>query len=235
MPRRARVTLAGIPHHIIQRGNNRAACFYCEDDYLFYLACLKQYCLKYECYVHSFCLMTNHVHLLVTPSKKESLANMMKSLGQRYVQYINRTYVRTGTLWEGRFKSCIANEDKYILACYRYIELNPVRASMVEHPAEYRWTSYRCNAQGELDELITPHTCFLNLASSVEARMSSYKSLFESSLNLNLINQIRTATQSNYALGSELFKREVSEALGRRVSCGKAGRPIIKSTRAKLS
>lgn len=225
MPRRARVTLVGVPHHIIQRGNNRSACFYCEDDYVFYLKCLHDYCLKFGCDVHAYCLMTNHVHLLVTPSEEDSLANMMKNLGQRYVQYINRTYVRTGTLWEGRFKSCITNEEKYILACYRYIELNPVRANMVEHPAEYRWTSYRCNAQGELNELVAPHTCYLNLGSDSETRITSYRGFFKSELNIELVNQIRTATLSNYALGSELFKKDVLEVLGRRVSRGAVGRP----------
>ena len=225
MPRRARITLVGMPHHVIQRGNNRQACFYCEDDYLFYLECLHEYSVKYNCLIHAYVLMTNHIHLLVTPNENDSLAKMMKYLGQRYTQYINRTYARTGTLWEGRFKSCITNESNYILGCYRYIELNPVRAKMVEHPAEYRWTSYRGNAQGEHSELITSHDCYLSLGHNAGSRHRHYRDLFKSELDGALIDQIRVATHSNYALGSELFKHDIETALGRRVCRGISGRP----------
>ncbi len=128
MPRRARLAIAGIPWHIIQRGNNRSACFYDDVDYRKYLDLLEEQAHKHGCLVHAYALMTNHVHLLVTPERKDSAALMMKNLGQRYVQYINRTYCRSGTLWEGRFRSCLAQSEAYVLACYRYIELNPVRA-----------------------------------------------------------------------------------------------------------
>lgn len=134
MPRRARLLLPSVPLHLIQRGNNRSACFYAEEDYLFYLDNLKLQAEQHGCAVHAWCLMTNHVHLLVSPSKPESASLMMKGLGQRFVQYINRTYDRSGTLWEGRFRSCLLQEEDYVLACYRYIEMNPVRAGMVEHP-----------------------------------------------------------------------------------------------------
>ncbi|WP_407294395.1 transposase [Stutzerimonas zhaodongensis] len=125
MPRRARLLLPGVPLHLIQRGNNRSACFYSEEDYLFYLDNLKLQAEQHGCAVHAWCLMTNHVHLLVTPSKPESASLMMKGLGQRFVQYINRTYDRSGTLWEGRFRSCLLQEEDYVLACYRYIEMKP--------------------------------------------------------------------------------------------------------------
>ena len=153
MPRRPRIMLANIPVHIIQRGNNRQACFFHEEDYRFYLEWLGEYATDVKCSIHAYVLMTNHVHLLLTPQSKTAAGELMKRLGQRYVQYINRTYRRSGTLWEGRFKSCLTREESYVMSCYRYIELNPVRANMVEHPADYEWSSYRRNAQGERSDL----------------------------------------------------------------------------------
>ena len=137
MPRRARLAIAGLPWHIIQRGNNRSACFFAEDDYWYFLDHLKRQSDRFGCAIHAYCLMTNHVHIMLTPEKADSASLMMKHLGQRYVQYINRTYRRSGTLWEGRFKSCLAQEDRYVLDCYRHIELNPVRAGMVARPGDY--------------------------------------------------------------------------------------------------
>lgn len=150
MPRRPRVALPEVPLHLIQRGNNRQACFFAEEDYAFYLDHLAEQAIKQGCRVHAYCLMTNHVHLLVTPLAEGSVGALMKAVGQRYVQYVNRTYRRSGTLWEGRFRSCVLQDDAYLLACSRYIEMNPVRAGMVVHPGDYRWSSYRANGQGRL-------------------------------------------------------------------------------------
>ncbi|MGS2724767.1 transposase [Porticoccus sp. GXU_MW_L64] len=225
MPRRARISLAGVPHHIIQRGNNRAACFYSEDDYLFYLDWLKEYSEISQCQVHAYVLMTNHVHLLLTPKTESGVGLLMRRLGQRYVQYINRTYRRSGTLWEGRFKSCITQEEDYVLGCYRYIELNPVRASMVSHPAEYRWSSYRVNAQGEASELIAPQEMYCRLGGEAENRQRHYRELFRYHLDPGLVDDIRQATNGNYALGSDRFKQEIESAIGRRVTRGRSGRP----------
>jgi putative transposase len=161
MPRRSRLSLPNVPIHIIQCGNNRQACFYADEDYLFYLNWLREYADKTSCRVHAYVLMTNHVHLLISAEWTEGPGALMKALGQRYVQYVNRTYRRSGTLWEGRFRSCLTQEETYLLACQRYIELNPVRAAMVEHPAEYRWSSYRANAQGEVDVIIGDRPLFL--------------------------------------------------------------------------
>jgi putative transposase len=227
MPRRARITIANTPHHIIQRGNNRSACFYVDDDYHQYLDWLDKYSVECDCSVHAYVLMTNHVHLLVTPETSVSLSKMMKCLGQRYVQYINRTYGRSGTLWEGRFKSCITREDSYVLSCYRYIELNPVRAGIVEHPAEYFWSSYRSNAQHEQNRLISPHGAYLALGRSDEIRQRQYREMFKSELSPKMIDDIRMATNSNYALGSGKFAAEIEKALGRRVSPGINGRPRL--------
>lgn len=225
MPRRARLALPGIPWHIIQRGNNRSACFYAEDDYRRYLDTLKDQANKYGCLVHAYVLMTNHVHLLITPQKKDSASLLMKHLGQRYVQYINRTYKRSGTLWEGRFRSCLTQESGYVLACYRYIELNPVRANMVQRPGDYPWSSYCMNAEDKSSELITPHGEYIALASGSEARHDAYQKLFTAHLDDD-IDEIRKSTKGNYVLGSDRFKEEISAMLQRRVTPGKAGRPL---------
>jgi putative transposase len=225
MPRRPRVIIAGVPVQLIQRGNNRQACFYADEDYQFYLDWLKEYALETGCAVHAYVLMTNHVHLLLTPSKDSSPGALMKRLGQRYGQYINRTYQRSGTLWEGRYRSCIAQQENYLLICQRYIELNPVRAGIVNHPGEYRWSSYRVNAQKEKSELLRHHPLYLGLGQTSEERQEAYRDLFRNELNLGIIDEIRHATNGNYALGSERFKEEISKALGRRVTPGKSGRP----------
>ena len=226
MPRRARLAVAGIPWHIIQRGNNRSACFYAEVDYRRYLQDLGEQAEKYGCRIHAYCLMTNHVHLLVTPELAESAGLMMKHLGQRYVQYINRTYRRTGTLWEGRFRSCLAQDETYVLACYRYIELNPVRAGMVTHPAEYAWSSYRCNGQGAQDVLLNPHPQYLALGRSMDERHRRYRDLFQAHLEPGIIDKIRQATNGNYVLGDTRFCDEIAAMLQRRVTPGKSGRPV---------
>ena len=229
MPRRARLAVAGIPWHIIQRGNNRSVCFYAEADYLFYLKTLADQASKYGCQIHAYCLMTNHVHLLVTPERKDSASLMMKHLGQRYVQYINRSYRRSGALWEGRFRSCLARDEGYMLVCYRYIELNPVRANMVDHPGEYRWSSYATNAQGLCNPIITPHAQYLSLADTWSDRYKAYRALFTSHMEANLLDEIRHATNGNYALGNNRFKEEIAMMLKRRVSPLKAGRPVKES------
>ena len=146
MPRRPRIHLDGVPLHIVQRGHNREPCFFGEDDYASYLHWLGEALAELECALHAYVLMTNHVHLLLTPKYAEAVPKLIISLGRRYVQYINRTYRRTGTLWDSRYKSSSVQAEPYLLACQRYIELNPVRAAMVEEPAHYRWTSYRAHA-----------------------------------------------------------------------------------------
>ena len=148
MPRHARAILPEVAVHIIQRGNNRSACFHRDADYLVYLDHLRELSQRHGCEIHAYCLMTNHVHLLATPRAANACALLMKNLGQRYVQYVNRSRERTGTLWEGRFRSCIAQSERYVMACYRYIELNPVRAGMVARAGDYRWSSYLANAGG---------------------------------------------------------------------------------------
>jgi putative transposase len=211
--------------HLIQRGNNRQVCFIADEDYRFYLEWLEEYADKTGCRVHAYVLMTNHAHLLVSSSDADGVGAMMKALGQRYAQYVNRTYRRSGTLWEGRFRSCLTQEEHYLLACMRYIELNPVRAGMVEHPGEYRWSSYRANAQGEKDALVQPHELYLRLGADMVTRQAAYRELFRYELEPGLVDEIRKASNGNYALGDTRFAEQIAQALGRRVQPGKAGRP----------
>jgi putative transposase len=224
MPRRARLSLPGIPWHILQRGNNRSVCFFAEEDYRFYLDHLEELALRFGCAVHAYVLMPNHVHLLLTPEREDSAALLMKHLGQRYVQYINRANQRSGKLWEGRFRSCLA-QSEYGLACYRYIELNPVRAGMVNQPRDYRWSSYHANALGKADSLITPHEQYLRIARTESARREAYRALVKAPLDAEILDEIRQSTNGNFALGDERFKKRIEKALGRRARRGKSGRP----------
>lgn len=225
MPRRARLVPPGVPLHLIQRGNNRQVCFLAEDDCRFYLDWLTHYARKLDVAIHAWVLMTNHVHLLVSPADPAKPGALMKALGQRYVQYFNRRYRRSGTLWEGRFRSCPTEAESYLLACQRYIELNPVRAGMVTHPAEYRWSSFRANALGEPDPLLTPHPLYTALATDEGERRQAYRELFRHELDPGVIDEIRAATNGNFALGGSRFADEVAMALGARTQRGHAGRP----------
>ena len=225
MPRRPRLMLPDTPLHIIQRGNNRQACFFADEDYQVYLEWLGEYAGRSGCRIHAYVLMTNHVHLLLSAGRAEGAGALMKALGQRYVQYVNRTYRRSGSLWEGRFRSSLTQEEHYLLACQRYIELNPVRAGMVEHPGEYRWSSYRANAQGEANPLLTPHETFLALGGDAESRQAAYRELFRHELELGMVDRIRAATNGNFALGDDRFAEQVGEMLGRRAVRASPGRP----------
>ncbi len=225
MPRRPRIIVPGNPLHIIQRGNNGQPCFLADEDYLFYQPWLEEHAKSSRCSAHAFVFMTNHVHLLLTPKNTDSAAKLMKRLGQRYVQYINRTYKRSGTLWEGRFRSCIIQQQDYLFVCQRYIEMNPVRVGMVQHPGDYRWSSYGANGQGETSSLIEPHFLYKEFGEMDEERQQSYRELFRQELDPGEIDKIRKATNGNFSLGDNRFNTEISEMLGRRVTPGKAGRP----------
>jgi putative transposase len=225
MPRRPRVVLPNIPLHIIQRGNNRQDCFYAKQDYRFYLEWLGKYAEETGCTVHAYVLMTNHVHLLLTPDKSESAGHMMKKLGQRYVQYVNRTYKRSGTLFEGRYRSCLIQGEIYLFTCHRYIELNPVRAQLVDHPADYPWSSYRANGHGTSNNILSPHHLYKALGRDVAERQIAYRELFRNKLGSGVIDEIRKSTNGNYVMGNSRFAEHVETKLGRRVTLGKSGRP----------
>jgi len=225
MPRLPRIDAPGIAQHIIQRGNNRQICFGDNQDIAAYACWLKEYSKIYNVDIHAWVFMTNHVHLLMTAHSKLGISKLMQALGRKYVQYYNFKYKRSGTLWEGRFKSCLVQSDKYVLACYRYIELNPVRAKMVENPKDYRWSSYAFNAVGKESDLQTPHPSYLALGKSKESRLKKYRQIFKGQLPQETINNIRITTQKGLILGTDSFKQQMEELLDRRIDHKPIGRP----------
>jgi len=228
MPRRPRIKLAGIPQHIVQRGINREPCFFAEEDYHSYLHWLQKAAADWHCAIHAYVLMTNHVHLLVTPQTETGTAKLMQALGRRYVQYINRSYRRTGSLWEGRYKSSVIQAETYLLTCMRYIELNPVRAGMVQDPGQYRWSSYRHNGLGQADSRITPHPLYLALDRDATDRQAVYRTLFRSELDEEAINDIRLALSQGQTLGADRFSDKICAAAGIRRTQKRPGRPAGK-------
>lgn len=227
MPRKPRFYLPDVPAHVIQRGNSRQAVFFCDDDYRAYLAWLREGAARHGCAIHAYVLMTNHVHLLVTPKGKFAVSQMMQALGRRYVYYVNHRYGRSGTLWEGRYRSSLVDSEAYLLACMRYIELNPVRAGMVTHPAEYQWSSYRINAQDEASELICPHTLYLAIDGDEIRRKLIYRDLFLADLDKKLINEIRESLNHDLVLGRTGFKDQIEQETGRQSRLGMPGRPCV--------
>lgn len=220
-----RFTPVGYAYHIIQRGNNRQAIFNCDEDFAAYANWLKEYAVKHEVDIHAWVFMTNHVHLLASPKKPDGISLLMQSLGRMYVRYFNKTWCRSGTLWEGRFKSCLVADDAYLMGCYRYIELNPVRAGMVSDPADYVWSSYQCNALGRRSEILSPHDAYLELGPTDEERQMAYRSLFQAELGEGMIKDIREATNRGLAVGNERFKQEIAANYKRRLKPGRVGRP----------
>jgi putative transposase len=225
MPRRPRIHLPGLPLHIVQRGHNRDACFFAEEDFQAYRHWLGEALKESGAALHAYVLMTNHVHLLITPKQPEDVSRIVISLGRRYVQYINKTYRRTGTLWDSRYKSSLVQEDHYLLLCQRYIELNPVRADMLNDPAHYRWSSYRANGLGQGDSLITPHTVYSSLGSDEAARLIAYRALFRHELDDAAIADIRLALNQGQPFGNGRFLDTVERMTGQRREAKPRGRP----------
>jgi putative transposase len=225
MGTRPRVTLAAVPVHVVQRGVDRQACFFTDADRVFYLEELAELTNAGGCALHAYVLMTNHVHLLLTPRDGDAPSRMMQRLGQRYVKAVNRAYGRTGTLWEGRFRSTMATDEAYVLACYRYIELNPVRARMVAGPTAYPWSSHRMNATGAPAGILVPHERFLALGTDAAARALAYRKLFDQAVDEEELTAIRAATNGNYALGNARFRVQLEAMLGRCVTPRPPGRP----------
>lgn len=224
MTRLPRLCPVDVPVHVVHRGHDRKICFVCDDDYLCYLSLLSEGSLFYGVEIHSWVLMTNHIHILVTPKVEHSVSRLMQHVGSHYVRYFNRMYGRTGTLWEGRFKSCLVEKENYFLVCQRYIELNPVRAKIVEDPGGYRWSSYRTNALGKVSNMIVPHEIYASLGFTSEERVSSYRKLFSEFLGSEVLDDLRKATQSGLAFGSDSFKDQIEATFERRVRPEKPGR-----------
>ena len=223
MARLPRICSAEMLQHIIQRGNNRQICFGGDEDFSAYAHWLEDCSRKSRVAIHAWVFMTNHAHLLVTPETDVGVSRMMQTLGRHYVRYFNHTYQRTGTLWEGRFKSCVVDAEDYLLVCQRYIELNPVRAGMETDPGDYPWSSYRANGLGQPAKLWTPHRVYQELGNTLADRAAAYRALFTEQLDSTIINQIRQATNQGMALGNDRFKQEVERLTQRRVSPLKRG------------
>ena len=228
MPRKPRFILPGVPQHVIQRGNNREPCFFSKADYYRYLEYLENAAKKYQCQIHAYVLMTNHVHLLVTPLMEYGIGRMMQAVGRSYVQYINHTYQRTGTLWEGRYKASLIDSERYLLACMRYIELNPVRAGMVEHPGDYSWSSYGVNGYDEGSTLITPHSLYNDLGRDNDIRCNAYRELFRHQIETETLHEIREAINHEVVLGRSYFKDKIEKVTRRQTRLGQPGRPRLK-------
>ncbi len=225
MPRKPRFYLPGIPAHVIQRGNCRQAVFFDDSDYRAYLQWLAEGTAKHDCVIHAYVLMTNHVHLLVTPSHPHAISRTLQYVGRHYVPYINHVYGKSGTLWEGRHKGCIVDSEHYLFACMRYIELNPVRAGMVDKPIDYRWSSYAANAAGQPDALTVPHARYHDLGGTPEARQMGYRELFRAALEPNHVHDIRTTVQTGTPLGNDRFRQQIEQTLGCKVGQSRRGRP----------
>ena len=214
-----------MPQHVIQRGVDRQPVFFGAKDYQLYRETLCVAADRYDCEIHAYVLMTNHTHLVITPGTKRSLPLLMQAIGRGYVQKLNRHYNRTGTLWQGRYKASLIQDDLYLLTCYRYVELNPVRAGMVRQPGDYPYSSYHHNAAGKMDNLLTEHSVYRSLAASPEQRRAAYRALFADEIASDILELVRDTTNACRVLGNNRFKDRVEARLGRSVRRGKAGRP----------
>jgi putative transposase len=225
MARKPRFRIAGLPQHITQRGHNRQACFLDNTDRRRYLADLEYALQRHEVELHAWVLMSNHVHLLATPRAERALSRMMQTLGRRYVRWFNDRHERSGTLWEGRFGASLVESEAYLLACMRYIELNPVRAGMVRRAADYRWSSYAANGLDVADPLVTPHPVYLALRATTPKRLAAYRRLCEQAIEEEVLAAIREAVHSGTALGNEAFKDWIEAAVPCRARNSRGGRP----------
>lgn len=225
MPRQPRLEVVGLPHHIVQRGVDRQVVFFDHRCYLEYLHLLDAYASHLEVSVHSWCLMTNHVHLLLTPTIPGTLSRLMQNLNRMYVQRINTRFERTGHLWAGRFKASVVDSDSYLLSCMRYIELNPVRARMVEDPQNYPWSSWHANVGERQSRLVNPHAEYIALGATQTERQDHYRAWVLQDEAESITTELRNATQQNAAFGSPHFAQQIERMLGRDVTVKSRGRP----------
>lgn len=225
MTRRRRMYLPGYTYHIVQRGNNRSACFIEDMDYRIYLKYLGEALTRHSNRLHAYCLMSNHVHLLITPERQSGISDQFQVVCSRYGQYMNKKYQRTGTLWEGRHKASAIDSNNYLFNCYRYIEFNPVAAGMAKHPKDYRWSSYLRNAYGCEDALISEHTNYRQFGSSNKQRQQCYRHIADEKLNELEIERLEQALERSYPLGSPSFIKNLESDLGRNIGYPTPGRP----------
>ena len=218
MPRQPRINLPDISQHVIQRGNNKEPCFFNADDYAMYLSKMEEYAVKFEVEIHAYILMSNHVHMLLTPKIENGISKFMQALGRYYVQYVNRTYGRSGTLWEGRYRSTVGGTDAYFVQVSRYIELNAVRAKLVLKPADYPWSSYQHNAMNNQIDMITAHHSYLSLGKNAGDRKFTYCHFVNGTMPVTLVAKIRQCTNKSWAIGDDAFISQMEQRLSRRLS-----------------
>lgn len=223
MPRRARLVLPNVPMHITHRGNNKQACFLRPADFRHYLALLENAASEQQCFIHAYVLMTNHVHVLMSGTSRTSVSRTMKSVAETYAMRFNRKNQRSGSLWEGRFRSSVVQDGEYLLNCYRYIEMNPVRAGMVGSPAAYRWSSHRANAFGAAS-FIRPHELYLALGERDEDRESAYRALLGTPIDARALQQMRDAFESGFVYGDDAYCTRLEQLTGRRAARRPQGR-----------
>jgi len=232
MARLPRLSVPGYPHHVIQRGNNRQAIFVTPADYRLLLDLLEENARKFEVAVHAYVLMGNHFHLLATPATQEGVPRMMQAIGRRYVRYFNHAHARSGTLWEGRYKSTLIESERYLLACMVYIDLNPVRAGLVVQARDYPWSSHGHYIGVRPDRLITPHPLYWELGNTPFAREAAYTSLVQAGLSTTQLEALTQSALRGWALGEAEFVAELQKKTDRRVSKGAAGRPASQTPRS---
>ena len=227
MARLPRLTLPGYPHHIIQRGNNRQMIFADTQDFATMMALLAENAHKFAVAVHAYVLMDNHFHLLATPATAEALPLMMQAVGRSYVRYFNQRHARSGTLWEGRYRSTLIETERYLLACMVYIDLNPVRAGMVAQPGAWQWSSHAHYLGQRIDKLVTPHALYWALGNTPFAREAAYAGLVQAGIGCGDQAALTDAALSGWALGDTEFVAELQKKSPRRVTKTRAGRPAI--------
>lgn len=224
MARRSRYHIAHVAQHVQQRGHNRQPAFFCDEDFRFYLTCLQEAAVSHACAVHAYALTRHEVQLLLTPREAWGVAKLMQSIGRSYVQYVNAKYRRSGTLWEGRYRACLVDQQ-HILPCSQYIEWNPVHTGLAKHPPSYPWSSCGAHTNGQRDQLLTPHPRYLALGVSTKLRAVAYRRLLARQLDSPVMQQIERAIRCCGLLGDEAFVRSVELALERNLRPRRPGRP----------
>jgi putative transposase len=226
MPRQARVIFPNTPHHIMQRGHNRQVVFASEEDFQYYRENLLLFKKEFGCRIYTYCLMTNHAHLIIDPGDHpESLSLLMKRVAGRQTRYVNKLEGRSGSLWEGRYKSSIISSQEYLLACSRYIELNPLRARMVVNPKDYQWSSYKIKAIGEPDRVVDFDKIYKALGENAEARQVAYREYVSDTIPEEEIKLIRDSIQRNQVTGGDRFREQLQKKHKIRLSNRGPGRP----------
>ena len=226
MPRQARIILPNTPHHIRQRGHNRDAVFHGDDDFEYYKTNLLEFKKMTRCKIYAYCLMTNHIHLILDPGENpEALSQFMKGVAGRQTRYFNKMAKRSGSLWEGRFKSSIIETDEYLLSCCRYIDLNPLRAGVVESPEEYPWSSYQCKAMGKHDPVVDVDICYKALGNDAIERQTAYRKFTVETIPDEELRLIRGAVQRSQLTGTDIFRKRIKQKFGINISDKRRGRP----------